>query len=660
MNLLKKPSRCIGIVLATLVVVQSGCGDDAPVAPARSPVPASLSIVAPTQTIETRGDTIALQAVVTDSTGTVLQVPVQWVSHSPFVASVSDKGLVTANQAEGTARISAVVKGRRNIGDEVTVEVALITESVAIGPDSITLAVGMDSTTIVPVDIRDPVGAVIRTASVEVDGPFTFTQSSDSSGLRVTLTAVEGGRGTLRVTRGGQADSVALTAEYVFEGTVVAFHRSLGAEVSAFIEMDGERVASSPVDAVTGAFRVTAATPGGGRTMSVGIAESSDFFGSKLNLLQSRPRTNQLVLALPKFYTFDTGRLAGQTLEITAGLQFSTWVRWVYEDNAQPGERFKAAVFDWESVTPVPVVLARTPVCGIPTWSRYPDTTYELLPAADWAPIDSVRTWREFDDFESWVGRDLFEPADPEEYFISGGETFCGGEVVPTEGSYGNPDGALFTVRWTKDGHRANPTGGGGWGACDFETATCRYGGGRITHAGLWRGKYGHPDLDDPEPFPWDRNTFHHEVMHGVGHPHTVCYPSNVGGVGPACGPDNRLAVPYAYPWWETAQDEALSRWPEWHFRDIGYDDNLVLRSNPSSPWDFAHLRYTYDLGVFLKASGQPFDFGLKEMFCAEEVYSSALPCEEVVPAAGVPTLMAPAEQAGGWSSVHAGNGIHP
>ena len=90
-------------------LVGVACGSDSPTAPTPTPTPTSVSVTFPAaETISIR-DRVQLQATVTLSDGTTQTATnTVWRSGNPWVATVSQTGLVRANAA-GEARIFADV-----------------------------------------------------------------------------------------------------------------------------------------------------------------------------------------------------------------------------------------------------------------------------------------------------------------------------------------------------------------------------------------------------------------------------------------------------------------------------------------------------------------------------------------------------------------------
>ncbi len=100
----------LALPLTLLALGVAGCDDHTPTELERVH---QLNIIPATAILEEPGDQIQLGASVVDQVGgAILNMPVEWSSSDPSIATVSESGLVTA-VASGTAVIHAEVPGTR-------------------------------------------------------------------------------------------------------------------------------------------------------------------------------------------------------------------------------------------------------------------------------------------------------------------------------------------------------------------------------------------------------------------------------------------------------------------------------------------------------------------------------------------------------------------
>jgi peptidoglycan/xylan/chitin deacetylase (PgdA/CDA1 family)/type 1 fimbria pilin len=185
------------LALAALLV--TSCGDDgaAPVVP----VPTSLLLEPSAVVLEAIGQSEQVRARVLDQDGRPMpDVPAEWVSDDPAVASVSPTGSVTA-VANGATTIRV---GAGDVEATLTVTVTQRVVALAAGTDSLLFRDPGDTAT-VTVAARDA-------EAVEVDEPGIVWASSDTSVARVSETghveAVGTGTAELTVTAGTASATV--------------------------------------------------------------------------------------------------------------------------------------------------------------------------------------------------------------------------------------------------------------------------------------------------------------------------------------------------------------------------------------------------------------------------------------------------------------------
>jgi serine/threonine protein kinase len=190
---------------SAIVVVEAPPASAAP-APPSEPTPASVAAVAVTPAAQTLtvGETAQLGATPSDAAGNQLaDRPVTWSSDNQQVATVSDRGVVTA-VGEGGTVIRAASEGRLGMAS-ITVR-AMPVASVEVSPRTRTLQAG--ESVQLSATPRDPGGAALP------DRPIRWTSSADDV-ARVApdgrATAVGPGSATITASSEGVSGSASIT-----------------------------------------------------------------------------------------------------------------------------------------------------------------------------------------------------------------------------------------------------------------------------------------------------------------------------------------------------------------------------------------------------------------------------------------------------------------
>lgn len=173
---------------------------------------ASVEIEPERGTLTAFGDTLRLRAVARDEGGNVIgEAGIAWTSLSPGVASVDDRGLVTA-RGNGEALIVASAAG---VADTALVAVEQRPAAVTITPNAFTIAVG--STTQLAATAADANGHAIEKTSFTWSSSNPGVASVDGSGR---VRGVSVGTATITARAGNRTASATVTVSSTPVGSV--------------------------------------------------------------------------------------------------------------------------------------------------------------------------------------------------------------------------------------------------------------------------------------------------------------------------------------------------------------------------------------------------------------------------------------------------------
>jgi uncharacterized protein YjdB len=183
--------------------------------PSGPPVPATVEIVAATDTLRFLGATLPLAAVARDASGTPLAgTSIQWIALDPGVVGVDGSGTATALSA-GAGRVVARAGSAQGT---ITLQVVQVPAELTVSPAADTLAFLGDTTRLVAV-VRDAGGSLAPGASVTWISSDGRVVAVSGAGV---ATAVGAGSASVRATAGALQREVQILVRQVPTAVVVS------------------------------------------------------------------------------------------------------------------------------------------------------------------------------------------------------------------------------------------------------------------------------------------------------------------------------------------------------------------------------------------------------------------------------------------------------